>query len=34
MKTHKELEIWKEGINIVTSIYEVTRNFPQEKHMV
>ncbi|MFA7230880.1 MAG: four helix bundle protein [Victivallaceae bacterium] len=31
MKTHKDLEVWKEGIDLVTSIYEVTKDFPHEE---
>jgi four helix bundle protein len=28
-KTHKDLDIWKEGINLVTKIYEITKKFPK-----
>ena len=31
MKTHKNLEIWQLGIELVTKIYEITRNFPKEE---
>jgi len=30
-KTHKDLEIWKEGIDLVTEIYKVTKKFPNEE---
>jgi four helix bundle protein len=30
-KTHRDLEIWKEGINLVTKIYKLTKNFPKEE---
>ena len=30
-KTHKDLEIWKEGIDLVTSIYKLTKEFPNEE---
>lgn len=29
--THKQLEAWKESINLVIQIYETTRNFPKEE---
>ena len=28
---HKNLEAWKESINFVTEIYELTKNFPKEE---
>jgi four helix bundle protein len=31
MKTHKDLDVWKNGISLVTSIYEVTKLFPKEE---
>lgn len=31
MKTHKDLDIWKLGIDLVDEIYEITSNFPKEK---
>ena len=31
MKTHKDLEVWKTSIEMVTKIYQVTRNFPKEE---
>ena len=31
MPTHKDLEVWKQAIDFVTSIYEVTKNFPDEE---
>ena len=30
-KTHIDLEIWKEGINLVTRIYKLTKDFPEEE---
>ncbi|MBC36035.1 MAG: four helix bundle protein [Bacteroidetes bacterium] len=29
MSTHKELDIWKLSINLVTKIYQCTSNFPK-----
>ena len=31
MKTHKDLDIWHNGVNLVTEIYKVTKNFPKEE---
>jgi four helix bundle protein len=31
MKTHKDLEIWKLGIELVIEIYEITKNFPKDE---
>jgi len=31
MKDHKELDVWKEGIEIVTSVYSLTSSFPKEE---
>jgi len=31
MKTHKDLEVWKTSIEMVTKTYQVTRNFPKEE---
>jgi four helix bundle protein len=31
MKTHKDLNIWKRGIELVTEVYKHTKNFPREK---
>lgn len=28
---HKELNVWKEGINFVTEIYKTTKSFPKEE---
>jgi hypothetical protein len=30
-KTHKDLEIWKDGIKLVSKIYKLTKNFPKEE---
>ena len=31
LKTHKELNVWKESIEMVTEIYKVTKGFPKEE---
>ena len=31
MKTHKDLDVWKISIEMVTEIYKLTRNFPKEE---
>lgn len=31
MKTHKELKIWMESMQLVTEIYKITINFPKEE---
>ena len=31
MKTHKDLDVWKASIEMVTKIYQATRNFPKEE---
>lgn len=31
MKTHKDLDIWRNGVNLVTEVYKVTKNFPKEE---
>ena len=31
VKTHKDLEIWQLGIELVTQIYKMTSNFPKEE---
>jgi four helix bundle protein len=30
-KTHKDLEIWQKGIDFVTAVYKITRDFPKEE---
>ncbi|MBN1694066.1 four helix bundle protein [candidate division WOR-3 bacterium] len=30
-KTHKDLEIWNKGIDLVMEIYKSTKNFPDEE---
>jgi four helix bundle protein len=30
-KTHRDLEIWQLGIDLVTKIYKFTKNFPKEE---
>ena len=31
MKTHKDLDVWKRAIEMVTKIYTLTRSFPKEE---
>ena len=31
MKTHKDLDVWKKSIELVTFIYKETANFPKEE---
>ncbi|MCX6150363.1 MAG: four helix bundle protein [Ignavibacteriales bacterium] len=31
MKTHKDLEVWKNSIGLVTDIYKITHEFPKEE---
>ena len=31
MKTHKDLDIWKKGISLVTEIYRITNEYPKEE---
>ena len=31
MKTHKDLDIWKRGIELVTEVYKLTKSFPKEE---
>ena len=31
MKTHKDLDVWKKSVSLVTSIYEVTKTFPKDE---
>jgi four helix bundle protein len=31
MKSHKDLDVWKKSMELVTSIYRLTRGFPQEE---
>ena len=31
MKTHKDLDVWKRGINFVEQIYKTTKKFPKEE---
>lgn len=30
-RTHKDLEVWKKSIDLVTLLYKVTGNFPKEE---
>lgn len=31
MKTHKDLNVWKTGIDFVTKVYKTTSDFPKEE---
>lgn len=31
MKSHKDLDLWKRSVELVTLIYEVTKSFPKEE---
>ena len=31
MRTHKDLNVWKDGIDFVTKIYKITYSFPKEE---
>ena len=31
MKTHKDLDVWKNSIDFVTTIYKYTASFPKEE---
>lgn len=31
MKDHKDLDVWKESIELVTSVYALTSSFPREE---
>jgi four helix bundle protein len=31
VKTHKDLDIWRRGIDLVVHIYEATQSFPKEE---
>ena len=31
MKTHKDLDVWKDGISFVTKVYKMTSSFPKEE---
>lgn len=31
MKTHKDLDCWKKGIDLVSEVYKITRDFPKEE---
>jgi four helix bundle protein len=31
MKTHKDLDVWKDGISFVTKVYKITACFPKEE---
>lgn len=31
MKTHKDLELWKNSMELVTDVYEITKDFPKNE---
>jgi|GEM_PF-132961 len=31
VRTHRDLDVWKEGIELVVKIYEIVQNFPKEE---
>ena len=31
MKTHKDLDVWKKSIDLVTHVYRITKDFPKEE---
>ena len=31
MKSHKDLEVWKRSVSLVTFIYEITKSYPKEE---
>ena len=31
MKTHKELDVWKDSIDLVVEVYRITKLFPKEE---
>jgi four helix bundle protein len=31
MRTHKDLDLWKDSINMVVEIYRITKEFPKEE---
>ena len=31
MRTHRDLEVWKKSIELVTEIYSLTKSFPKEE---
>ena len=31
IRTHRDLDVWKEGIELVVKVYEIVQNFPKEE---
>lgn len=31
LKSHKDLEVWKRSVDLVTKLYELTKTFPKEE---
>jgi len=31
MKTHRDLDVWKESLELVTQLYELTKRFPKDE---
>jgi len=31
VKTHRDLDVWKKSVALVTTVYELTKGFPKEE---
>ena len=31
MKTHRDLDVWKKSVALVTTVYEITKGFPKDE---
>ncbi|RLB06310.1 MAG: hypothetical protein DRG83_00520 [Deltaproteobacteria bacterium] len=31
LKTHRDLDVWREGIELVVKVYEIVQKFPNEE---
>lgn len=31
MKSHKDLDVWKRSVELVTTIYAISKNYPQNE---
>ena len=34
IKSHKDLKVWQESMDLVTDIYELVQNFPAEENII
>jgi len=34
IRTHRDLDVWKEGIELVVKVYEIAQKFPMRRDMV